>query len=1091
MKILNLKFKNINSLAGEWEIDFTKPQLTDNGLFVITGKTGSGKSSILDAISLALYGRTPRVMITGQNNDVMTRGTIDCYSEIAVEVGGKVWKTSWKHEKTRNGNLKPVVRQIADANNRIIADQVRSCESKITEIIGLTFEQFTKVILLAQGGFAAFLQADKNEKGELLEQITGTEIYGEISKKVYERNKREKDKLDQILLKLDAIKILSTDEIENLNHEIKELELQKQITDNEIQVIEKTKKWIVDSDNLQKQIAGLKLKTPELAQRVIDAKAGFEQSESALQSAKNEKEITDIVLVKVRDLDTKIHEKENRLKPIEQSLDELNKDKINLSTTIKQREDHLVMTRNLLKQIEDWAVNHEKYENLIGQFAAIENKNVQVGNILNDLNVKNIELENAKKDFEAKKVLLTNAKQLLTQKESLFDEKNRFMEAKKQALKNLLTDRILSDYQKEKDDILQFGILIKHLIEIEKMITDNRKEIEKYSDLIQTAELTEKKLIEQLAENKTSEENIRKQIERLDENIKLAKTIQSLDEHRKSLTDGVPCPLCGALEHPFTQGIEPKIDEKERELKNLKKQEQMLSSAILQDEKTKAKIRSDINHSLINCEKEKEKLITNRQKCEEVIIEIVGINSTFSITDEINRIDFLEKIHLEKRGQFQQISNIIKKAEDCEKHINILRDREIPQLLTAKQMTEKATNEAEIQQKLSEQKVHNQEELVIQAKTIYETENADLLKSFSEYDATNMEGLKKNLNTWNHNKKKIEELNNQIIALSNDIELKNNELKNKNNGFAEKQNEQLNIKSELQTLVSLRIDCFGTKKTEDEADRLKKALTEVENAKAKAEQVNNFSITELEKNMAIIAEKENQLSDKQKEMIEVKTYDELQNESDEKKKQSDEFSQKIGANRQTLHINENHWTENSRIIKEKIKQEEIYRKWGSLNKLIGSEDGKRYRNFAQALTFEHLIALANRQLQKMSERYILKRAGDAQNPFDLLVIDKYQNCEERTAQNLSGGEKFIVSLSLALGLANMVSRNMKIDTMFIDEGFGTLDADYLDIALTALSNLHHEGKLIGVISHLSELKERIATHIEVVTQGNGHSRIVW
>jgi exonuclease SbcC len=125
----------------------------------------------------------------------------------------------------------------------------------------------------------------------------------------------------------------------------------------------------------------------------------------------------------------------------------------------------------------------------------------------------------------------------------------------------------------------------------------------------------------------------------------------------------------------------------------------------------------------------------------------------------------------------------------------------------------------------------------------------------------------------------------------------------------------------------------------------------------------------------------------------------------------------------------------------------------------------------------------------MSERYILKLTDDTSNPFELFVIDKFQNNDIRTAQNLSGGEKFIISLSLALGLANMASKNMRIDTMFIDEGFGTLDSDYLDVALNALSNLQSEGKIIGVISHLTELKERIATHVEVVPSGNGHSKI--
>ncbi len=125
----------------------------------------------------------------------------------------------------------------------------------------------------------------------------------------------------------------------------------------------------------------------------------------------------------------------------------------------------------------------------------------------------------------------------------------------------------------------------------------------------------------------------------------------------------------------------------------------------------------------------------------------------------------------------------------------------------------------------------------------------------------------------------------------------------------------------------------------------------------------------------------------------------------------------------------------------------------------------------------------------MSDRYVLKRTEDKVNPFDLSVIDKFQNNEERTSKNLSGGEKFIISLSFALGLSTMASKNMRIDTMFIDEGFGTLDSEYLDLALSTLSNLQSEGKVIGVISHLTELKERIATHIEVVSGGNGRSTI--
>jgi len=231
------------------------------------------------------------------------------------------------------------------------------------------------------------------------------------------------------------------------------------------------------------------------------------------------------------------------------------------------------------------------------------------------------------------------------------------------------------------------------------------------------------------------------------------------------------------------------------------------------------------------------------------------------------------------------------------------------------------------------------------------------------------------------------------------------------------------------------------------------------------------------KTNAIIQDSEIRLSLKQAEITTEKTLEELQVDYEEKKRQSDESLKNIGAKTQELELNNENLTKNREKLSEKDVQKQKCDQWKRLDMLIGSADGKKYRNYAQALTFENLIVLANRQLKKMSERYILKRCDDWMNPFELSVYDEFQNGDERTAKNLSGGEKFIVSLALALGLANMASKNMKIDTMFIDEGFGTLDSDYLNVALTALSNLQSEGKLIGVISHLTELKERIVTHI--------------
>jgi exonuclease SbcC len=178
-------------------------------------------------------------------------------------------------------------------------------------------------------------------------------------------------------------------------------------------------------------------------------------------------------------------------------------------------------------------------------------------------------------------------------------------------------------------------------------------------------------------------------------------------------------------------------------------------------------------------------------------------------------------------------------------------------------------------------------------------------------------------------------------------------------------------------------------------------------------------------------------------------------------------------------------------IKEKQTAIEIQnrecRKWSNLHDLIGAADGKKYRNFAQGLTFDMVIGHANRQLRRMTDRYLLIRDNDS--PLELNVIDSYQAGETRSTKNLSGGESFIVSLALALGLSHMASKNVRVDSLFLDEGFGTLDEEALDMALQALASLPQDGKLIGVISHVPALQERIGVQIRVRPQSGGRSRI--
>ena len=197
---------------------------------------------------------------------------------------------------------------------------------------------------------------------------------------------------------------------------------------------------------------------------------------------------------------------------------------------------------------------------------------------------------------------------------------------------------------------------------------------------------------------------------------------------------------------------------------------------------------------------------------------------------------------------------------------------------------------------------------------------------------------------------------------------------------------------------------------------------------------------------------------------------------------------------QTLAANQHRLAEHERASERLAAQQQAIAKqaaetgrWQNLHELIGAADGKKYRNYAQSLTFASVIAQANRQLVQLSDRYLL--TADPARPLELNIIDNYQGGETRSAKNLSGGESFIVSLALALGLAQMSGENMQIDTLFLDEGFGTLDEETLDSALETLAQLRTHGKHIGIISHVAALTERIATRIQITPQNGGNSII--
>ncbi|MEN6327462.1 MAG: SbcC/MukB-like Walker B domain-containing protein, partial [Syntrophomonas sp.] len=272
----------------------------------------------------------------------------------------------------------------------------------------------------------------------------------------------------------------------------------------------------------------------------------------------------------------------------------------------------------------------------------------------------------------------------------------------------------------------------------------------------------------------------------------------------------------------------------------------------------------------------------------------------------------------------------------------------------------------------------------------------------------------------------------------------------------------------------------------DEADYRASCLDEQEYAalQSTAETLKNEQL----EISALIQDKTEVLRGEQEKRITDLSCAELQNNLSSYEADIKKIQQESGALKQRLGEDEQARESQKEMMKNIDSQTKELTRWNILHELIGSADGKKYRNFAQDLTFQTMVAYANRQLSKMTDRYLL--AADNSELLGLSVLDNYQAGEIRSTKNLSGGESFIVSLALALGLSSMASHNVRIDSFFLDEGFGSLDEYALDTALETLAGLHQDGKIIGVISHVPALKERISAQIQVIPQTGGRSIII-
>ena len=1073
MKILELRFKNLNSLYGEWLIDFADPEYVSNGIFALTGPTGAGKSTILDAICLALYGATPRLgKITKSGNEIMSRQTGECYAEVLFESQAGRFRCHWEQRRARKkaeGNLQDQEHQIADdATGKPIETKKSLVGAVIEEKTGMDFDRFTRSILLAQGGFDTFLKADAEQKSKILEQITGTEIYSEISRRVHERQRDEREKLNILNAETSGIVILEPEQEKEIQQDLEAKQKQETEIAGKSTETGKAITWLTTVENLKKEILSLtdeaaKLKTdteafkPErfkleqatkaasldgtyatltsLRKQQADDQTSLKTDEAALPEletsantqaetlkaaeqltlkAKEELKTAAPLIQKIRSLDQKIAE---QTKAVSEGADACTKEAAKVETDKQARVKELekrTAAEKTLEAAELYLKENARDEWLISGLAGVEE---QFGNLLakqQEITQKEADLKKADTAVaEATKKLEEASKQCSLKKQEL-ESASKNLQQGKDVLSELLGDKLLREYRTEKETLLREMAYIKKIMELE--------------------------------------------------------------DHRAKLEDGKPCPLCGSTEHPFAEGNVPVPDEIEQKIESLTKlidKADEQEAAIKKLEQVETSARNNLNNSekleteVANDKKAAEKTLTElkdvltklRTGFEEIKLAVSRKLQPLGITEiPESEVELLLKSLKSRLKAWQEQAKL---KTDIEKQIADL-NSEVKRLDAVIDTQVKALTEK--QGKLEQQK-KDLTDGTEERKQLYgdkkpDEEDGRLNKAIT--DAEKAEKKARSLNT--ELQQKLTTAKTHIEALKERIEQRTPELENAETDFS----------------TALTPAGFADEKFFLEA-RL--PHEERESLSSRAKELDNAG-TELK---AKQKDRETRLSTEIAKKLTDKTLEELEPQFKDYEESLKEFRDAIAGLKHKL-------TENT-AAKERIKEKQTAieaqkkecHRWEKLHGLIGSADGKKYRNFAQGLTFELMVSHANRQLEKMTDRYLLIR--DEHQPLELNVVDNYQAGEIRSTKNLSGGESFIVSLTLALGLSKMASRKVRVDSLFLDEGFGTLDEEALETSLDTLSGLQQDGKLIGIISHVSAMKERIITQINITPVSGGRSSL--
>ena len=1124
MRIEHIRLHNLNSLVGTWEIDLTAPAYRDDNLYAITGPTGAGKTTILDAICLALYGRTPRLArINKSTNDIMSRHTGTCFTEATIAVHGRRYRCYWSQHRARrraDGELQNPKHEIADATSgQLLASSLKTTAATIEQLTGMDYSRFTRAMLLAQGEFAAYLQATPDERAPLLEQITGTAIYSQLSIRAHENYKAARDTLSILQAETAGITLLTADETATLEAERDTARHAAATLATTQQQTAAALAWLADIARLRAEHSALREQAGQLAAEA----AAFAPERARLERA-NRAATLDAAYTHLNTLRQQQHDDEHSLATLSAALPGQQSALAAADTALASAQAALAAARQQHDANQPHWQNMRTYDQrLADQQHSLREHEQRVATTQADLT-------NAAARHSALQQQHDDETRQLTASAAWLD-----IHAADAALArdlDTITLRVqdLAAQQKQNDETAAHtrATLARHQ-ENERALAAAEAACQKTAAHAASLAAAHDRASQRLAQHLAgrSLRDYRDDKDRLAAQLAAAQNIADLATRRAQLHDGEPCPLCGATEHPYTHGHTPRPD-------SLRAQYDALNRYITEAE---------------TCENEEHNAASAAQTAAQ------------NATAAAHNRDLAAQNHANSRANHDAARQQQKQSDDALAAARVALAQQLAPYTPTTTTTphNPAAILAALRQRLHDRQTHEKKHTDLQQQ--HAATSADLSGSRATLDAcqsAHAQAVAQHntaLATWQHTQnerrahygtrdpdaearaaqhtitrsehdaQRAQTARQQAHDTLRDSETRLHDLRQRlvqNSAAISEAAAQFQKDSEAAGIIAdTSAQNVGwalahqTEATPSDARTEKPPLPLAgegggESISRSETQPSPAETAYLAARLpaaarAQLAARAADLDRRQQDnhshlhdraaRLDATLAQAMTNEDETtlRKRQETARAQQQ-THDQTIATLNYRLAENDKAhaaLRDKqaaiAAQQAETRRWQALHDLIGSADGKKYRNFAQGLTFASVIAHANRQLARMNDRYLLTH--DPARPLELDIIDNYQGGETRTTKNLSGGETFLVSLALALGLSHMAGENIRIDTLFLDEGFGTLDEETLESALDTLSALRADGKHIGVISHIAALTERIPTQIRIIPEQGGRSRI--